>query len=247
MRALALLALVACASGGDPAPADPDAAPSEPDAAPAEPDAAPLPFGQLSGDCGVLDAELTAPEPSLFESAIAFERLFTEADADLLSEGGQEILREGNAGGSSLLSEVFAFELLARCEGAPLLKTETEVEYDAEGAITDLLVQIDDAKIGVSVTRAVGFPFEAPYTAEQARALLDEKLADIVESSANVSDEDRWRKQILAVLAFAPGHAESLATALAEVEPAVRADTIVWVLVTDGADEFIYCDGPCAD
>ena len=33
---------------------------------------------------------------------------------------------DGNAGGSSLLSEVFAYEVLHRCEGATLLKTETD-------------------------------------------------------------------------------------------------------------------------
>lgn len=47
------------------------------------------------------------------------------------------------------------------------------------------------------------------------------------------------------MLAFAPGHAESLTTALEAIGPDVRADTIVWVLVTDGADELVYCDGPC--
>ena len=237
------------ATSADAAPLAPDAAAAS-DAADAAPiDAAlglPLPgFGALGGDCDVLDDELEDPAPSLFESAIAFDRLYEDADLDSLTAGGQEIIRDGNAGGSSLLSEVFAFELLARCERAPLLKTETEIVYDTAGTITDLLVSIDRQKIGVSVTRAVGFPFDDPYTVDQARDLLERKLADILESSANVSAEDRWEKQILAVLAFAPEHAASIEAALDAIDPAVKADTIVWVLVTDGADDFIYCDGPC--
>jgi hypothetical protein len=259
---LTLATLAACGGDDDDDPATPDAAGALADAA--LPDAAPAdaaasaadaaadpadanvgPFGELSGACGVIDTEIDDPFPSRLDSAIAFERLFTEADAPALTDGGREILADGNAGGSSLLSEVFAFELLGRCEEAELVKTETEIVYDQPGAITDLLVSIDGEKLGVSVTRAVGFPFDAPYTVEQATLLLEGKLADILVSTANVSEEDRWRKQILAVLAFAPGHAESLTTALDGIDPAVRADTIVWVLVTDGADDFVYCDGPC--
>ncbi|HET6610827.1 MAG TPA: hypothetical protein VFG83_02510 [Kofleriaceae bacterium] len=203
-------------------------------------------FGVITGACNVLDDELTSPDPDIIDSAIDFARLYTDADVDLLTAGGQEMIADGNAGGSSLLSEVFSFEVLDRCESATLLKTETEVNYDVpDSAITDLLVAIDDEKIGVSVTRAVGYPFEDPYTVMQAKELLERKLADIQESSASVSAEDRWAKQILAVLAYAPEHAESLHAALAEIDATVKADTIVWIVVSNGADDFIYCDGAC--
>ena len=55
---------------------------------------------------------------------------YDTSDYALLTAGGQEIIDDGNAGGSSLYSEVFAYEVLSRCEGAMLLKTETEVIYD---------------------------------------------------------------------------------------------------------------------
>jgi hypothetical protein len=202
-------------------------------------------FGAISGQCGVLDDEIGSAAPARLVSRFAFDHLYTEADLDLLTAGGREIIADGNAGGSSLLSEVFAFELLSRCELAALLKTETEIVYDVEGKKTDLLVDIDGAKIGVSVTRAVAFPFDAPYTEAQAEALLDDKLSDILQSTANVSAGDRWTKQILAVLAYGPGHADSLAAAYATLDPGVLADSVVWVIVTDGADDFIYCDGAC--
>ena len=239
--------LLAAGCGGNSSGDRPDAGtPTSFDAAP--PDAAGLPiagFGVLSGDCDVLDDELTSAAPSLFESAIDFAAPFTDDEADQLSDGGQVILAEGNAGGSSLYSEIFAFELLARCELAPLLKTETAIDYDQGGAITDLLVAVDGEKIGVSVTRAVAFPFDDPYTAEQASELLERKLGDILESTAHVSAADRWQKQILLVLAYGPAHADAMREALAGIDEATRADTIVWILVTDGADDFVYCDGPC--
>ena len=249
MRVVTFLVLTAGCGGGADAPdtaARTDSGAGSADAA--RPDAGGLPlagFGDLSGDCDVLDDELTAAGPSRFQSAIDFAVGFSDEEAGQLTEGGRTMLAEGNAGGSSLYSEVFAFELLARCELAPLVKTETEVDYDQPGAITDLLVSIDGEKIGVSVTRAVGYPFDDPYTAGQAEELLERKLEDILESSAHVSAGDRWQKQILAVVAYGAGHAASLTAALDQIDAETRADTIVWILVTDGADDFIYCDGPC--
>lgn len=250
MRWVYLVVAVAACGGTDSAAPDSGARADAVAADAAVVDAGGLPlagFGDLAGDCDVLDDELTAPAPSLFQSSIEFAAPFSDEEAGLLTAGGQEILADGNAGGSSLYSEIFAFELLARCELAPLLKTETEVDYDGPGAITDLLVEVDGEKIGVSVTRAVGFPFDDPYTVEQAKELLEHKLADILESTGHVSAGDRWRKQILAVVAWAPGHADSLAAALEQIGDEIRADTIVWILVSDGADDFIYCDGPCPD
>ena len=39
-----------------------------------------------------------------------------------------------------MYSEVFAYEWLARCEQATLLKTETEIVYDVVGKKADILV-----------------------------------------------------------------------------------------------------------
>ena len=144
-------------------------------------------------------------------------------------------------GGSSLLSEVFAYEVLARCEDALLLKTETEILYnDPAGKKTDLLVMIGESKLGVSVTRAVGFPREDPYTVERAQSLLEQKLSGVVSSTANVSDEDAWTKQILHIVAYADEHALSLQTAYELLEDDFRSDTVVWVTVSHGEDEFLY-------
>ena len=224
------------------APETIDAAPETVDAAPDV--VLPLPgFGTITGACGVLDDELTSPEPSLFVNHIDFgEDPYDEADIDRLTDGGREILADGNAGGSSILSEVFAFELLARCEGAQLLKTETEINYDVAAKITDMVLLIDGLKVGANPTRAIGFPFEAPYTVEQARTILEKKLNDILSSTSAVSDEDRWVKQILTVFAYAEGHVAAVEEAWQAIDAALRADTIVIVTVTDGSDRFIYSD-----
>jgi hypothetical protein len=198
-------------------------------------------FGALSGACGVLDAELTDAAPATIENRLDFGAdPYDDDDAALLTAGGQAILAAGNAGGSSLLSEIFAYEVLARCEGALLLETETTISYDEAGAITDLLVQIDGRKIGVSVVRAFHYPPDEAYPADEAAALALRKLADIQESSAHVSDADRWTKQILSVIAYSDAHADVFAAALDAVDAGVRGDTVVVVTVTDGADDPLY-------
>ncbi len=199
-------------------------------------------FGVITGECGVLDDELSAAGPSFVANRIDFgpDPFDDPDDLPHLTEGGREVIADGNAGGSSLYSEAFAYEVLARCEGAELLLTETEITYDAEGPITDLVIAVDDARIGVSVTRAVGWPRDDPYTPEQARALLDDKLADVLVSSANVSPDHAWEKQILHVIAYGEQHVESLRSAFAEVEPDVAANTIVIVTESLGDDGFLY-------
>lgn len=224
----------------------PDGGTVQPDAGdpPPPPPQGPAPgFGVLSGDCRVLDSELEDNQSYFFAGAIDFgaDPFDDPDDVMLLSPGGQEILQEGNLGGSSLESEVFAFEVLTRCESAELLKTESEVEYsNPMGKKTDLLVRIGAYKIGVSVTRAIAYPFEDPYTVEKATDLLTQKLEAVAQSSANVAPADAWQKQILSVIAYAPGHAESLRSAWDMLDPATKGDTIIYVTVSNGDDAFLY-------
>ena len=200
-------------------------------------------FGEISGACGIFDSVMRQQAaPFIIENAIDFsDDPYDDSDLAELTDGGREIISDGNAGGSSLLSEVFAYEVLARCESAVLLKTETEIIYnDPAGKKTDLLVMIGESKLGVSVTRAVGFPREDPYTVEQAQGLLEQKLSGVVSSTANVSDEDAWNKQILHIVAYADEHALSLQAAYELLSDDFRSNTVVWVTVSHGDDEFLY-------
>lgn len=199
-------------------------------------------FGDITGTCGVINApEIASMMPLVFRNEIEFPREWLEAaDLGLLSAGGQEVITDGNAGGSSVYSEAFSFEMLYRCELATLLKTETEVLYDTMSKKTDLLVEIDTEKLGVSVTRAVKFPFGSDFLLADAVGLLDGKLSDILLSSASVAAADAWQKQVLHVIAYNPQHADVLEQALPMISAMNRADTIVWITVSSGADMFLY-------
>ncbi len=197
-------------------------------------------LGVISGECGLIDAmELESPQPFVFTSAIDFG--VVGLDESLLTPGGMQIVDEGGLNNGSLYSEVIAYEVLARCDMASLLKTETTIVYkDPMGKKTDLLVELDGLKVGVSVVRAIGFPKDDPYTVEQATTILKKKLTDISLSSANVAPEDAWVKQILSVVAYAPMHVDSILTAYAALDAQTRADTVLVISVTNGDDAFIY-------
>jgi hypothetical protein len=202
----------------------------------------PAGFGDLSGMCGVLAAaDLTGPTPELFRVTMTFARGYVDPDdRPLLTPGGQVLAATPNAGGSSGLSEIFAFEQLARCEHASLLKTETQIVYSTTGKITDMEVQIGADKIGVSVTRAQTYPLGMPYTLDAATMLITRKLDDIQTSSADVSAGDRWTKQILAILAWDSQAADTMTQAWNMLGADVKADTLVVITATDGDDTFIY-------
>lgn len=201
-------------------------------------------YGDLSGMCGDIDLEdVESPSPELLENLLDFTGS-PAFDPALLSPGGQQMYADGNLGGSSLYSEIFAYEVLWRCDGAELLKSEAEIVYAIEGKKTDLLVQIDGEKVGVSVVRAESYPEGADYPVSQAYDVLFGKLADILQSSVNVAPEDAWKKQILAVMAQTPAHADAIEQAYAMVDAATKADTIVLVTVTEGDDAFLYYNQP---
>lgn len=197
-------------------------------------------LGVIAGDCGLIDAmELNSPDPFVFTGSIDFGMV--GYDYDLLTPGGQQIYDEGNLNPGSLYSEIVAYEVLARCEDALLLKTENTIVYNNPmGKKTDLLVELDGLKVGVSVVRAVGFPQDDPYTPAQADTIMTKKLQDILASSANVAPEDKWVKQILSVVAYGPMHLDSVLTAYEALDPMIKADTIIVVTVTNGDDLFIY-------
>jgi hypothetical protein len=201
----------------------------------------PLPgFGTLSGQCGELDAtEWNSSSPFLFRNAIAFSS--ASFDTTQLSSGGLQVWTDGNRGGSSLHSEVIAFEVLYRCELAKLLKTEKNITYlSSTGKKTDFLVNIDGRKVGVSVTRAYHYP-PTLYTEAEAKLLLDEKLADLPLSKSNATSQDAWTRSILHVLAYDSQYANMVESAWSkQVSATLKGDAILFLTVTNGTDDYIY-------
>ena len=196
-----------------------------------------------SGACGVVQSELTQAAPSLENNLLVFVAGETY-DRASLSPGGQALFDIANAGGSSVESEVMSFEVLHFCEGATLLKSETQISYEppsdaGANTITDILVEIGGSKVGVSVTRAY-HPPGVPYTDADAKSLLEKKLIGVNRSSQRVLPQDKWVKQILHVLSVDQANTDAIARVWPTIDPAIRADTIVLVTQTAGGG-FVYC------
>ncbi len=197
-------------------------------------------FGAISGECGPLSlADLQAATPSTFETRIDFAML--AFDAGVLSDAGYRMYTTPNAGGSSAESEVFAYEVLYRCELADLVATETQVTYTPPTSKkTDLVVSIEGEELGVSVARAFKFPPGTPLPVNEAKAMLEGKFSDILVSTQNVNPPRAWQKQILHVIAYDDVAKQAVIDAAATIAPQIRADTILYITVTDGDDAFIY-------
>jgi hypothetical protein len=197
-----------------------------------------------SGSCGVVKTQLTATTPSFENNLLVFVAGET-FERSSLSTGGQTLFDTPNAGGSSGESEVMSFEVLRHCEGASLLKTETDIMYqppDDSGAssITDILVEIGGKKVGVSVTRAYR-PSTQPFPDADVKALLEKKLEGVNRSSVRVLPADKWVKQILHVFSVNKAATDAIARVLPTISAALRADTIVLVTQTTGGG-FVYCN-----
>ncbi len=198
--------------------------------------------GKISGHCGVLDdMEWKASKPFFFINTLDLGAGY-KFDETKLSAGGQQIFKDGNLGGSSVHSEIFAHEVLHRCELAKLLKSESKITYkDKGGKKTDILLQIDARKVGVSVTRAYHYPPTNPYTEAEAKKLLEKKLGDLPKSKANAATADAWTRSVLHVLAYNKQYAMMVQAAWKKMGPAVvKGDAILFVTITDGKDDVIY-------
>ena len=198
-----------------------------------------------SGACGgLVKAELSAPTPSVQDNLLVF--VAGEAyDKPSLSPGGQTLFDTPNAGGSSTESETMSFEVLRYCDGAKLLKTETQILYQpptttAPNTISDILVEIDGKKVGVSVTRVYKPASQPPMTDDAVKALIEKKLVGIVRSSERVLPQDKWVKQILHVFTVNKTGTDAVVRILPSISAANRADTIVLITQTTGGG-FVYC------
>jgi hypothetical protein len=201
-------------------------------------------LGTLRGTCQTLRTMLASPAPSLLANDLTFMAPERYERASL-SPGGQRLFDTPNAGGSSTESEVMSYEILHFCEGASLRATETEIRYmpvsDAgANSITDLLVEIDGMRVGVSVTR-VYRPAPMVLSDMDVADLLTRKLEGINRSSVRVLPIDRWVKQVLHVFVANTATATQVQRVWATLTAGVRADTIIELTTTRGGG-FIYCN-----
>ena len=123
--------------------------------------------------------------------------------------------------------------------GGPLDAQKEGEEGEGEECDTD--------NIGVSVTRAVSFPLDTPYTMEKARELLGRKLYGLVVARDCVAEGNPFQRAILHIWCYSDEAAGMIRTAHGELvsrdstlPPEQRTYDNVTVICTVCPQTFIY-------
>lgn len=160
---------------------------------------------------------------------------------NLLGSDAQTVYYDSNTGGSAIEARSLGMEILSRLANATLIDAETQIQYvDVGGIKTDMIISIENLNVGVDVTIAVHYPPNDPYSIQEATALLTAKLGDIILKGQNIVPDYNCTKYILMIFAYDSETAGLLSTAWESIDPAIRTNTIVLVVTTEGVDGFLY-------
>jgi hypothetical protein len=112
----------------------------------------------------------------------------------------QKILGEPNAGGASVVSEALSAEYMVRRFGAEDVVTEMAIQYWIPNwKKIDYIATMYGRRVGISVTRAMGFPLATDFTMVDARRLCEKKLFGLVVARTGVSETHSYDRSILHV------------------------------------------------
>jgi len=151
-----------------------------------------------------------------------------------LTTNAFRVSTEVNAGGASIVSEALSAELLSLLYNAEGLRTEMEVQYLFPGwSMVDYVVNMFGSQVGVSVTRAMGYPNESAFGSGDAQRLLTKKLTGLATARRNMSKRDSFRKSVLHVFAQSERVANLLQEEFHLLDTNVRNNVVVLCTVTN--------------
>lgn len=114
-----------------------------------------------------------------------------------LCEAAARSLDIENAGGNSQLSEAYSMDLFCTSYNATDIVYEKEVQYWIDYKMVDYVCLVRGERIGVSVTRAMGFPDDTSFHYLDAERLLEKKVYGLVIARNAVCKKHRFFKSIL--------------------------------------------------
>jgi hypothetical protein len=107
-----------------------------------------------------------------------------------------------NAGGSSDISEALSMQYMYNRFGAADFIAEMDVPYWIDAKKCDFMMTVGSEWIGVSVTRAIPYPFNQDYTLERATELLKRKLYGLVVAKEAIMEEYGFSKSVLHIWCY---------------------------------------------
>lgn len=105
-----------------------------------------------------------------------------------------------NAGGNSVISEIFSYTYLEKYFGAKLINTEMELQYHNRCSIVDYSVTIANKTYGCSVTRCFNY-INLKASVEQSKIdrLLNKKIRGLYSANENIIGQP-WDGLILHII-----------------------------------------------
>jgi len=174
---------------------------------------------------------------TLFKDQVDFPTQLT------LSHDAYRSLTVKNAGGKSAISEALSIEYFTKAFNATSIILEMEIDYCIDYKMVDFICAIRQYKVGVSVTRAMGYPTAASYTLEQATTLLKKKLTGLIIARNGVNKRHNFYKSILHIWCQSTDIANLLEQAYSDLnfnEFGLDIKGIVILLLTICPDPIIY-------
>ena len=115
----------------------------------------------------------------------------------LLCEDAHRSIVVENAGGKSEVSEMYSIDYFAQMYGATNTILETEVDYYYQYKMIDFICTINGRRVGVSVSRGMGYPSPDNFTARTAARVMYKKLYGLVVARDIVVEEQSFSLSIL--------------------------------------------------
>lgn len=154
-----------------------------------------------------------------------------------ISPDASRSLTVENAGGKSALSEMLSIDYFSRVFGAAKVALEMEVEYWIDYKMVDYVCSIEETRVGVSVTRAMGFPTPSDFTPEQAEILVGKKLNGLIIARNAVTKKHRFFRSVLHVWCQNTSIGRMVRDAYSAMEATLEIKGVMLLLIT-------ICDNP---
>ena len=135
-----------------------------------------------------------------------------------LGSGAVKVLSEPNAGGTSVVSEVLSAEYMHRRFGASNFVPEMKIQYVfSNWKKIDYITTIQEERVGVSVTRAMGYPYANSFRLEDATRLCYKKLYGLIVARSGISKQFSYSRSILHCLCQSQSIANMMRNAFLEL------------------------------
>lgn len=156
----------------------------------------------------------------------------------------EKIYREPNAGGKSINSEAFSVNVLDQLYGITDIISEMEVQYVWYNyKKCDYVCTLFGQRVGVSVTRAMGYPNHTYFTSEDAQRLLKKKISGLLVARDGVINKYNFDKCILHMWCESLEIADIIKQEHENLDECVKDDIIIVLTVTKPyTSPFIYYD-----